>query len=171
MLLNAPANGSGDRAAGDQIARLALGVAGASLLLNLLLLWAWRSPERILRPLLLRTVNRLEAEDAHLRFQVRVPAGTPLAADIPIDERLRLKIDATLPIDTRIRLPIRSPLGNYEVGVPVRADLPIRTEIPLHIRHTLTLRTATREEILLPVDLRVRELPLDALRMSLDPVP
>lgn len=102
---------------------------------------------------------------------MRVPAGTPLAADIPVDERLRVRINATLPIDTRIRLPIRSPLGNYEVAVPVRADLPIRTEIPLHIRHTLTLRTATREELLLPVDLRARELPLDALRESINPAP
>lgn len=149
------------------VAPAALGVAALSLLLNGLFLWGLREPQRWLAPVLLRTLDRMEAEDTRLRYQLRVPAGTPLRADIPIDERLSVRVDTELPIRTRIQLPIRSPFGNYTVSVPVRADVPIRTELPVRIRHTLRLRTATQDEIVLPLEIRVRDLPLDLLRESL----
>lgn len=150
-------------------APVALAVALLSLLLNGALLWGIRSPERWFGPVLLRTLDRLEADDARLRFEVRVPAGTPLSADVPLDEQLLVRVRTLLPIRTRIRLPIRSPLGSYNVSVPVRADVPIRTELPVRINHTLRLRTATREDLVLPLDVPVRDLPLDAIRESLHP--
>ncbi|MDQ3557493.1 MAG: hypothetical protein M3409_12080 [Gemmatimonadota bacterium] len=147
----------------------ALAVASVSLVLNAALLWSLRSPERWLAPVLLDALSRLEAEDARLRFEIRVPVGTPLSADVPLDERLSVRLNTELPIDTRIRLPIQSPLGSYTVSVPIRADLPIRTVVPVHIRHTLRLRSTVRQEVVLPIEVPVRSLPLEALRASLSP--
>lgn len=151
------------------VAPLALGAAALSLLLNVLLLWMFASPERWFAPTLLRTLDRLDAEDARLRFSVTVPAGTPLNADVPLDERLQVSINARLPIDTRVNLPIHSPLGNYNVAVPIRTSIPIRTQLPVHIQHTVRLRTSTRQGLLLPIEVPVRDLPLDAIRNSLHP--
>lgn len=157
------------RAVPRWVAPVALAVAALSLVLNVLLFWMLRSPERWLGPLVVRAADRLVAEDARLRYEVRVPVGTPLVADIPVDERLKVRVRAELPIRTRVRLPIRSPVGSYNVSVPVHADVPIRADLPVHIRHTLRLRTSTREELVLPLEIRVRDLPLDALRESLNP--
>jgi hypothetical protein len=145
----------------------ALLLATLSLALNVALLWSAGRSERWLGPVLLAALERLQAEDATLRVQLRVPVGTPLHADVPLDERVSVRIDTRLPIDTRLRLPIRSPLGSYTVDVPIQADVPVRTVVPLHIRHTLRVRTAVGEEMALPLEVRVRDLPLDALRRSL----
>ena len=157
------------RATARWVAPTALAIASASLLLNAVLFWALLSPERWLGPLLIRATDELVADDVRLRYEVRVPVGTPLSADIPIDERLKIRVRTQLPVRTRVRLPIRSPVGNYTVSVPLHADVPIRTDLPVHIRHTLRLRTSTREELVLPLEIRIRDLPLDALRESLNP--
>lgn len=158
-----------DRRAG-WIAPAALGVALVSLLLNGWLLWRLRSPERLAAPAVERVLDRLVEEDARIKYEVRIPAGTPLHFDIPFDQQYRVKVNTTLPIDTRVRVPFRSPLGGtYQVAVPIRTDIPIRTELPVHLRDTFRLRTSTKAEITVPLEIRVRDLPLDALRRSLDP--
>jgi hypothetical protein len=151
------------------MAPLALVVALASLALNAVLLERLRHPERIAAPALDRVLQRLEQEDATIRYDVRIPAGTPVHLDIPIDQRYQVRLNTTLPINTTIRLPINTPFGNRTVNVPVRANIPIRTDLPLHLRDTFRLRTETRAEIVVPMEIPLRDLPLDALRRSLEP--
>ncbi|CAN5258278.1 hypothetical protein BH24GEM2_BH24GEM2_02060 [soil metagenome] len=151
------------------IARAALGTAVLSLALNAYLLAQVRHPERLAAPAVMRMFERLAAEDARVRYQVKVPAGTPLRFDIPLDERLNVKLNTQLPIDTRVQVPVRSPVGSYTLNIPIKTTIPIRTEVPLHIRHTLQLRTNTQMELVAPLEIRIRDLPLDALRRSLEP--
>jgi hypothetical protein len=151
------------------IAPAALLLACASLALNAVLLWQLRAPERFAAPAAQRVLARLAASDAVIRYRVRIPAGTPLHFDVPFDQTYRLQINTHLPIDTRIQLPINSPLGSYRVAVPVRANVPIRTDLPVRLRDTFRLRTATRAEYVIPLELAVRDLPLDALSQALEP--
>lgn len=146
-----------------------MGAALLSLSLNVYLLQQVRQPERVVGPLVAQALDRLAAEDVRVRYQVQIPSGTPIHLDIPLDERLKVKLNTQLPIDTQIRVPLRSPLGSYTVRVPIKANLPIRTEIPLHVRHTFRLRTSTQTPLVVPLDIRVRDLPLDALRRSVSP--
>lgn len=144
-------------------------MAVLSLALNAYLVTRLRNPERVAAPVVMRMLDRLAAEDARVRYEVRIPAGTPLRFDIPLDERLNVKLNTQLPIDTRVRVPVRSPVGSYTLNIPIKTTVPIRTDVPLHIRHTLRLRTNTQTELVAPLEIRIRDLPLDALRRSLEP--
>ncbi|HEU0080144.1 MAG TPA: hypothetical protein VFQ76_21025 [Longimicrobiaceae bacterium] len=156
-----------ERAAG--IALAALVVAAVALGANLYLLWRLRSAESRAVGTALRALDRLAAEDARVQYRIRLAAGTPLRLDIPVDERLRVDLNTQLPIDTQVRVPFRSPLGTHQVTVPIKTTVPIRTVVPLHIRHTFRLRTQTRDELVVPLEVRIRDLPLDELRKSLQP--
>jgi hypothetical protein len=151
------------------IAPAALVVACVSLALNAALLWQLRSPERFAAPAAQRVLARLGSSDAVIRYRVRIPAGTPLHFDVPLNQTYRLQLNTRLPIDTRIQVPFRSPLGVHQVTIPIRADLPIRTDLPVHLRDTFRLRTQTQAEYVIPLELPVRDLPLDDLRDALDP--
>lgn len=153
------------------IAPAALGVALVSLALNAWLLWRLRSPEQLAGPAVERVLDRLAADDVRIKYEVRIPAGTPLHFDIPFDQRYTVRLNTTLPIDTRVRVPFRSPLGggSYQITVPIKTSIPIRQDVPLHLRDTFRLRTSTKAEIVVPLEIRVRDLPLDALRRSLNP--
>ncbi len=151
------------------IAPAALALAALSLALNGALLWALRSPERLAGPAVGRALDRLEKSDAKLRYEVRIPAGTPLHFDVPVDEGYLVQLRTTLPIDTEINLPIRTPFGTRTVSVPVNARIPIRQDVPVRLRDTFRLRTATQAEFVIPLEIRVRDLPLDALRQAIDP--
>lgn len=156
-----------ERAAG--IALAALVVAAVALGANLYLLWRLRGAESRAVGTALRALDRLAAEDARVQYRIRLAAGTPLRLDIPVDERLRVDLNTQLPIDTQVRVPFRSPLGTHQVTVPIKTTVPIRTVVPLHIRHTFRLRTQTRDELVVPLEVRIRDLPLDELRKSLQP--
>lgn len=147
----------------------ALGVAVLSLLLNVALLWMVRRPERVVAPMLNRAIERLQQQDATIKYTVRLPAGTPVHFDVPIDERYQVRLNTTLPINTVINLPVNTPFGNQNVRVPVRANVPIRTNLPVHLRDTFRLRTQTQAEIVVPLEIRLKDLPLDALQASLQP--
>lgn len=151
------------------IAPLALALALCSVALNAVLLHRLREPERMVAPALERVLQRLEAEDVTFRYTVRIPAGTPVHLDIPIDQKYNVRLNTTLPINTTVRLPINTPFGNRTVDVPVRANIPLRTDLPLHLRDTFRLRTETRAEVVVPLEVPLRDLPLDALRRSLEP--
>jgi hypothetical protein len=151
------------------LAPAALAVALLSLALNGVLLWTLRHPERLLAPALGRVVERLAQQDASLKYTVRIPAGTPVHFDIPIDQRYTVRLNTTLPINTNFNLPVNTPFGNRNVRVPVRANIPIRTNMPVHLQDTFRLRTQTEAEIVVPLEVPLRDLPLDALRASLKP--
>ena len=151
------------------LAPAALAVALLSLALNGVLLYQLRSPERLLGPAIGRVLTRLEAQDGVIRYQVRIPARTPLHFDIPIDERYQVRLNTTLPIDTNITLPVNTPFGSRTVNVPVKANIPIRTNIPIHLRDTFRLRTQTQGEIVVPLEIPISDLPLDALRQAVNP--
>ncbi len=151
------------------VAVAALAVALLSLAANVYLLRQLRSPERWVTPLLARYGEQLAADDARISYEVRLPAGTPLQLDIPVNERFVVRVDTMIPIDTRATLPIRSPLGNYNVSVPVQANVPLRGALPLDIRHTFRLRTQTTHEIVIPLEIRVRDLPLESLLRGTEP--
>ncbi len=151
------------------LAPAALAVALLSLALNGVLLWTLRHPERLLAPALGRVVERLARQDASLKYTVRIPAGTPVHFDIPIDQRYTVRLNTTLPINTTFNLPINTPFGSQNVRVPVRANIPIRTNMPVHLKDTFRLRTQTEAEIVVPLEVPLRDLPLDALRASLKP--
>lgn len=151
------------------IAPAALAAALASLLLNVVLWRQLREPERTAGPALERVLRRMAAEDVRLRYEVRLPAGTPVHLDVPVDEQWRVRVNTRLPIDTRVQLPVRTPVGSWDVAVPVRADVPIRTDLPVRVRDTFRLRARTQAEIVAPMEVRVRDLPLDALHRALNP--
>ncbi len=145
------------------VALVALLIAVVSLLANGFLLWKINHPEDWALPAAADLLRGLAGEGASFTYEVRLPAGTPLSLDLPIDERFTVSVDTVIPIRTEAELPIRSPLGNYTVSVPVRADIPVRTRLPLQIRHTFQLRTRTTDEIVFPLEIRIRDLPLDSL--------
>ena len=151
------------------IAPAALAVAVLSLALNGVLLWMVRHPERLLAPSLGRVIERLKQQDATLRYTVRIPAGTPVHFDIPVNQRYDVRVNTSLPIDTNFNLPVNTPFGSRNVRVPVRANIPIRTTLPVHLRDTFRLRTQTQAEIVVPLEIPIRDLPLDALQASLKP--
>jgi hypothetical protein len=151
------------------MARAALGVAVVSLALNGWLLYRLSRPERLLMPMLDRAAARLAQGDESLKYRIRIPAGTPVHFDVPIDQTYRLKVDTHLPIDTRVSLPIRTPVGSWNVAVPLKTDLPIHLNLPVHVRDTFRLRTSTRTELTIPLEVRLRDLPFGAVRRSLSP--
>ena len=151
------------------LAPAALAVALLSLCLNGVLLWMLRSPERLLAPGLERVAERLKEQDATIKYTVRIPAGTPVHFDIPIDQRYTVRLNTTLPINTELNLPVNTPFGTRNFEVPVRANIPIRTNMPVHLRDTFRLRTQTETEIVVPMEIPIRDLPLEALQASLQP--
>lgn len=151
------------------LAPAALAAALLSLVLNVVLLFMLSRPERLVSPMLDRALTRLEAQDATLKYQVRIPAGTPVHFDVPVDERYEVRLNTSLPINTVVTLPIKTPFGSRTVQVPIRTTIPIRQNVPIHLRDTFRLRTQTQTEIVVPLEIPIRDLPLDALRESLKP--
>jgi hypothetical protein len=92
-----------------------------------------------------------------LHYDVRIPAGTPLALDLPVDERFDVAVDTVIPLNTTVRVPIHGPLGVANVKVPIRATVPLHTTLPLRIHHTFHLRTKTTQPIVVPLRLDVRQ--------------
>jgi hypothetical protein len=151
------------------MAPAALAVALCSLALNAVLLHRLREPERLAAPALDRVIQRIQEGDAVFRYDVRIPAGTPLHFDVPIDQRYDVRVNTTLPVNTTIQLPVNTPFGSRTVEVPVRANIPIRTNLPVHLRDTFRLRTETHAEMVFPLEIPLRDLPLAELRQALDP--
>lgn len=140
------------------LAPTALAIAIASLLLNFFLLWQLADPERLVAPIVADLTRDLVDDQGVINYDVNIPAGTPLALDLPIDERFSVAVDTVIPLNTTIRVPIRGPLGVARVPVPIRANIPLRTRLPLHIQHTFRLRTETTQSISIPIRLRVEDL-------------
>lgn len=136
----------------------ALVLALASLGLNLYLLGQLRAPERWAVPALERALAPLAGADGVITHTVRIPAGTPLSLDIPVDERFAIAVDTVLPINTTVRVPIDTPFGRRAVTIPIRASVPLRSTLPLHVRHTFRLRTRTSRDIDIPIRIRVGDL-------------
>jgi hypothetical protein len=151
------------------LAPAALVLALVSLASNVVLLRELRSPGRLLAPVVERSFQRMVERDVTLKVEVRVPAGTPLHMDIPVDQHYRVRLHTTLPVNTTIQLPVATPFGTRTFDVPVRTSIPIRTDLPVHLRDTFRLRSETRAEIVLPVQVPLRELPLDEVLRSLRP--
>lgn len=139
------------------VAPAALGVALLSLAANAVLLWQLRHPERWAAPAAARVLERWLDADTTFRHVVRIPAGTPLRLDIPVNERFAIRVDTVIPVNTTVRVPLRGPLGTYNVTLPIRARVPLRTSVPLQVRHTFQLRTRTREEIAIPIEVKLGE--------------
>lgn len=148
------------------VAPVALGVALLSLALNLYLVDRLRRPERWAVPAAARALEGVLASDATVRYTVRLPAGTPLELDIPVNERFSIQLDTVIPIRTTVRVPIRTPVGTYGASVPIRANVPLRGVLPLHVRHTFELRTRTSQELAIPLEIRLRDLQLEELLES-----
>lgn len=140
------------------LAPLALALAGLSLVLNLFLLYRLSNPEKLIAPIVEDLTREFVNEEGVISYDVNIPAGTPLALDLPIDERFSVAVDTVIPLNTTVRVPIRGPLGVARVAVPIRANIPLRTRLPLHIQHTFRLRTETTQPITIPISLRVEDL-------------
>ena len=140
------------------LAPLALLLATLSIGLNLVLLYRLRHPQELLAPIVQDLTRDMVDENGVLSYDVAIPAGTPLALDLPVDERFSVAVDTVIPLNTTVRVPIRGPLGVANVSVPIRANVPLRTRLPLHIQHTFRLRTATTQPITIPIRLRVEDL-------------
>jgi hypothetical protein len=151
------------------IAPLALLLAAVSLGANGVLLWKLRRPERLMAPAVERIAAGLSRSNDAIKYTVRIPAGTPVSFDVPIDQRYVVKLRTTLPINTDVRVPFNTPFGNRVVSVPVRSTVPIRQDIPVHLVDTFHLRTRTNTEFVVPLEIKLKDLPLDALRRSLNP--
>lgn len=151
------------------IAPVALAVALLSLLVNGILFSQLRNPERLAAPAVGRVLDRLGNSDAKIQYTVKVPSGTPLHFDVPFDQTYRVKLNASFPINTTVAVPLRGPLGTYTVRLPIRTTIPVRTDMPVHLRDTFRVRTRTQTEYVIPLEIRVRDLPLDELRKSLEP--
>ncbi|MFL5383892.1 MAG: hypothetical protein ACJ8GN_15330 [Longimicrobiaceae bacterium] len=151
------------------IAPAALVVALASLALNGVLLWKLRQPERLMGPAVERIAAGLSKSNESIKYTVRIPAGTPVSFDVPIDQRYIIKLRTSLPINTDVRVPFNTPFGNRVIAVPVRSNVPLRQDIPVHLVDTFHLRTRTNTEFVVPLEIKLKDLPLDALRASLNP--
>lgn len=151
------------------IAPLALLLAAVSLGANGVLLWKLRRPERLVAPALERVAAGLSNSGEAIKYTVRIPAGTPVSFDIPIDQRYIIKLRTSVPINTDVRMPFNTPFGNRVISVPVRTTIPLRQDIPVHLVDTFHLRTQTNAEYVVPLEIKLKDLPLDALRRSLDP--
>lgn len=130
----------------------ALAVALLSLGLAVFLLLRMREAERQVAPLR-PILEEITTEAGGFRMEVRIPAGTPVELDIPLDETFRIAIDTVISIDTRVTVPLRSPLGNYDIPLPIRADVPVRTVLPLRVREVFRVRTQTPDEIVVPIEI------------------
>jgi hypothetical protein len=151
------------------IAPLALLLAAVSLGANGVLLWKLRRPERLMAPAVERVAAGLSQSNEAIKYTVRIPAGTPVSFDVPIDQRYVVKLRTTLPINTDVRVPFNTPFGNRVISLPVRSTVPIRQDIPVHLVDTFHLRTRTNTEFVVPLEIKLKDLPLDALRHSLAP--
>jgi hypothetical protein len=151
------------------MAPAALAIALVSLALNGVLLRRLQHPERTLAPALDRVAERLKQSDAAIRYTVRIPAGTPVSFDIPIDQRYTVNLRTTLPINTDVRVPFNTPLGNRVITIPVRTTIPLRQDIPVHLVDTFHLRTQTNAEYVVPLEIKLKDLPMDALGKALAP--
>jgi hypothetical protein len=138
------------------LAPTALAIAVLSLIVNLVLVWQITHPEGWIGPAVERATGIGIGADGVLRYDVTIPAGTPLNLDIPVNERFAVRVDTVLPINTTINVPIRGPLGVFNARVPIRANVPLRTALPLNIQHTFRLRTRTTAPIIVPIQLKVR---------------
>lgn len=151
------------------IAPLALLLAAVSLGANGVLLWKLRRPERLMAPAVERVAAGLASSNEAIKYTVRIPAGTPVSFDVPIDQRYIIKLRTSLPIDTDVRMPFNTPFGNRVISVPVKTTIPLRQDIPVHLVDTFHLRTQTNAEYVVPLEIKLKDLPLDALRRSLNP--
>lgn len=151
------------------IAPVALLLAAASLGANGVLLYKLRRPERMLAPALDRVASRLQASSGTIKYTVRIPAGTPVSFDVPIDQSYTIKLRTQIPINTTVRVPVSTPFGNRQVSIPVRTNIPIRQDLPVHLIDTFHLRTRTQAEYVVPLEIKLKDLPLDALRQTLQP--
>jgi hypothetical protein len=151
------------------MAPAALLMAVVSLALNGVLLYRLRHPERMLAPALDRVATRLHESNAAIKYTVRIPAGTPVSFDIPIDQRYVVHLRTSLPINTDVRVPFNTPFGNRVVSVPVRSNVPLRQDIPVHLVDTFHLRTQTNAAYVVPLEIKLKDLPMDALRQALTP--
>lgn len=150
-------------------APLALLLAAVSLGANGVLLYRLRRPERMLAPALERVSAQLAQSNAIIKYTVRIPAGTPVGFDVPIDQGYTIKLRTSLPIHTTVRVPLNTPFGNRSVTIPVNTTIPIRQDVPVRLVDTFHLRTRTRTEYVIPLEIRLKDLPMDALRQSLQP--
>jgi len=151
------------------MAPAALAVALVSLALNGVLLRRLQHPERALAPAVERVAERLRTSNAAIKYTVRIPAGTPVSFDIPIDQRYVVNLRTSLPINTDVRVPFNTPFGNRVVTIPVRANVPLRQDIPVHLVDTFHLRTQTNAEYVVPLEIKLKDLPMDALGKALAP--
>jgi hypothetical protein len=151
------------------IAPLALLLAAVSLGANGVLLWKLRRPERLMAPAVERVAAGLSKSNEAIKYTVRIPSGTPVSFDVPIDQRYVVKLRTSLPINTTVRMPFNTPFGNRVISVPVRTTIPIRQDVPVHLMDTFHLRTRTNTEFVVPLEIKLKDLPLDALRRSLNP--
>lgn len=136
------------------LAPAALTIAIISLAANAYLIDQIRHPERWVGPAIERVTGATVDSSGAVAYDVTIPAGTPLAFDIPVAERFVVRVDTVLPIDTRVRVPFDTPFGVRSVVIPIRADVPLRANLPLDIRHTFRLRTSTRQPITIPLRLQ-----------------
>ncbi len=151
------------------IAPVALAVALLSLLANGILISKLRNPERLAAPAVGRALDRLETSDATIKYTVKIPSRTPLHFDVPFDQTYRIRLNASFPINTTVAVPLRGPLGTYTVRLPIRTTIPVKTDMPVRLRDTFRVRTQTQTEYVVPLEIRLRDLPLDAIRKSLEP--
>jgi hypothetical protein len=133
---------------------LALAVAAAALAVSATVYWTLRHPERLLD----RALGSMADSSGVIVYTVRIPRGTPLNLDIPVNERFRIAVDTVLPINTTGRVPIRGPLGTAHVNVPIRSNVPIHAQVPLEVHHTFRLRTRTTQPIEIPLRFSLKEL-------------
>ena len=151
------------------IAPVALVLAAASLALNGVLLWKLRQPERLMAPAVERIAAGLAKSNESIKYTVRIPAGTPVSFDVPINQTYTIKLRTQLPINTTVRVPVSTPFGNRTVTIPVRTNIPIRQDLPVRLIDTFRLRTRTQAEYVVPLEIKLKDLPVDALRQSLQP--
>lgn len=147
------------------IASLALLVAAASLLGNLLMLQLLLERRAAVQSVLDEGTAMIEAAAAE-GFSLDFPVSETIefAGDIPIDQEFDFPIDTVVRINTVASVPINlGALGTINVDVPIDTSVPVKMSVPVHVQQTIHIETEVPIEMTVPVRLPADQPPLSDL--------
>jgi len=158
------------RFVGPAVLALALLLATAALLLNLLVLRGLLQARQAGLEALAETRAALAGVTSQT-IEISIPLSYtfPIQADVPVEQDFIVPIQTTIPISTVARVPIEIPLfGQYQLPVPVRAEVPVSLQVMIPVSQTVTIETTVAIDTEVPVQLTADRLGLEGVLAQID---